>query len=89
MVTNWTATEKSVEYVLYSYTNSADRTEVLSREELGSNNDTAYNLGLDATVKYSKDAVYGGINIVIDGPVSNQPQLYCIQARLKIGGKET
>ena len=89
MVTNWTATEKSVEYVLYNYTNSADRTEVLSKEELGSNDDTTYSLGLDSTVKYSKDAVYGGINIVVDGPVSDQPKLYCIQTRLKIGGKET
>ena len=88
-VTNWTATEKSVEYLLYSYTNNADRTEVMTKEELGSGDSTTHNLGLDTTVKYSKDAVYGGINIVVDGAVSDQPKLYCIQVRVKIGGKET
>jgi hypothetical protein len=43
----------------------------MTKEELGSGDSTTHNLGLDTTVKYSKDAVYGGINIVVDGTVSD------------------
>jgi len=43
------------------------------KEELGVNDSTLYNLGVETTVKYSKDAVNGGINIVIDETPSNSP----------------
>jgi hypothetical protein len=37
------------------------------KEELGANDSTLYNLGVDTVVKYSKDAENGGINIIVDG----------------------
>lgn len=64
-------------------------TSLMYKEDLGVGDSARYNLGVDTLVKYTKDAMNGGINIVVDGSVSDQPQLYCIQAQIKIGGRET
>lgn len=89
LVTNWTATEKYTSYILYSYNTPSNMTQSMYKEELGASDSTLYNLGVDTVVKYSKDAENGGINIIVDGTPTSQPVLYCIQAQVKVGGKDT
>lgn len=89
LVTNWTATEQYTSYILYNYSTPSNQTQLLYKDDLNAGDSTRYNVGVDTVVKYTKDAVNGGMNVVIDGAVSDTPALYCIQAQIKVGGRET
>lgn len=89
LVTNWTATEQYTTYILYNYNTPSNQTPLLYKDDINTGDSTRYDLGVDNVIKYTKDAVNGGINIVVDGPTTDQPVLYCIRAQIKVGGRET